>query len=350
MPRYIPSLHTQVSSSLQSGEEEEENGEGKQEKQQQQSQLPVDVREQSELQQFQQSNQLQLHTELSRAAADEIVSKVPAESTDILQDSIDQSNSSVAVAVNCSSDNNNNSHSYIKSQVVTDSTVLMNTVVESDSLKITDSVEDWFSDENIVDMLPELNNNDSEQYRISTPVPVLNIQETVADLVIENSVSAVIEMTDNSIHPPEMFQDDKFCQVVDGRDLTDKREDVNSDIDIDNLHDNTLSNSKFNLFASSVMIPDFDMQVNALMHQISAETLVFHNTSVNSLLDRIAANSAILTRAKIKRLVNMSILVFKNLAASLMTKISSIVKVSPNAGIALTSVMSELSLLAGSLN
>ena len=123
---------------------------------------------------------------------------------------------------------------------------------------------------------------------------------------------------------------------------------MNSDnaIDVDNLDDIPLHNCKFNKFANSVLVPDFDMQVDALMHQISAETLMFQNTSIDVLADRIAVISAILARAEIKRLITMSTLAHKNLASSLMNKNASTVKVTPDSGIVLTALMSELSVLA----
>ena len=90
-------------------------------------------------------------------------------------------------------------------------------------------------------------------------------------------------MTDISIPPPEPFQDDKFSQADDRRDLTDRQEELNSNnnIVVDSRNDIPQTNVAFDKFARSVFIPDFDMQVNALMHQVSAETLVFQETTVD---------------------------------------------------------------------
>ena len=83
LPRYVPSIHTQTTRSLQSGREGEGGEEEEEEEQvypQSASQLPVAVQEQFDSQQLQQqSNQVQQHSELSQAVADDSVSQATAE-------------------------------------------------------------------------------------------------------------------------------------------------------------------------------------------------------------------------------------------------------------------------------
>ena len=234
------------------------------------------------------------------------------------------------------------------------------------NIQLSNAAEtDWSEEDVLVSMLPELNNdnqeievaNKPEQYRVLTPV-IPDIQETVAESVF--TVADNAEMMDISVGlpPPEMFADVIACQAADRSDttdrredlivtdMTDRREDLNS---IDNVIENDdcpMDNAAFVNFARSVSIPTFDVQVNALLQQISAETFVFQDVPADKLADRIAANSAILANSEIRRLTQMSVVACKNMAESLLKKLNMTARVTPDANVVLASLMSELAAVA----
>lgn len=202
---------------------------------------------------------------------------------------------------------------------------------------------DWGDEFTLVSLLPELNYDNKEaemkpeQYRVSTP-GVPETEQTVADSVAVSSSDPdrkhmtygredPISMTDVTVRQEDVNIID--CNVVD--DVDDVR--PGNVIDTDNIE-------------RSVTMHNFDMQVNALMQQISAETLMFNDVPIDNLADRIGANSAILANAEIRRLVHMSAVSSKNLAIHLLKKFRASATLTPDANVALASLMSDLVVIA----
>ena len=97
---------------------------------------------------------------------------------------------------------------------------------------------------------------------------------------------------------------------------------------------------------SNFVVPDFQKQCAALFCQISAETMVFPATAVNAIAERVASNSTILANPEIRRLAKMSVVAQKTLAKMPVSKISKSAQVTQGANILLTSILSELSIIA----
>lgn len=198
---------------------------------------------------------------------------------------------------------------------------------------------DWADEATLVSLLPELNYsneaeiNKPEQYRVATPV-IPEAEQTVADSVaVSGPDSDRREITDRQEEPSRT-------------DRTDRREDVNiinSNVVDDVRHSDNIDTDNFE---RSITMPTVETQLNALMQQISAETLIFQDVSVEQLADRIAANSAILANAEIRRLVLMSAVSSRNLAINLLRNCKASAMLTPDANIVLASLMSEILVIA----
>lgn len=223
---------------------------------------------------------------------------------------------------------------------------------------------DWFEEAELASLLPELSNNvglqdnESKKYRAPTPEDELAAVQTITVTAEVAAVGDHSEMMDIShIPPPQMFADNNPDAPVDDRGPeADRREEDRSD-ETDrrevnctntNIRSSVMSNVdlKCARIKHNFVIPSFEQQYDALFQQISAETMVFQDISVDKLAERIASNSAILANSEIRRLTQMSLIAYKNLARTLMNRVAKTAQVTPDANILLTSLLGELSMIA----